>query len=423
MSFMCSEIQCTVEECTEGVNFRTLGKREVDYFGTQAYPYGRTKHQPKPYPNTRFFNLVVDAITTHDPDFNLIDYSCLVTRYEDGSSSIPPHADDEYCISQDSNIYTVSVGAERTLHLRNVEGRLSEQYIQLRHGSIHIMSRASQAMWEHSIPPDPSCKCPRVSFTFRKMDPDAVPPPRSAIPPIKEDAVAPDGLKIPNKRLLLLTDSVNSGLNPHMFLDTGFTCIKKPLYELAHIAKYEREFEYTDYVVISAGINDISRYGQSVNSVSCFITSKLGEWARRYPNTVFIFNSILSTTEQWLNKRAAAVNRAVFNLTLQLYMRNNVYFLDTHARLLDPKTPLVISQTGNGVHLTQQANYIVHQCIVDSMIALSRSIVTGKAALQRAWPLRRQFRHSADAFHSSRSVSFGCHAPAQQGMTGYNRWS
>ena len=423
VSFVCASISSTVEECSQGAQFRTLGGREVDYFGTHPYPYGKTKHLPKPYPNTRVFKSIVDSITQYDPDFNLTDYSCLMTRYKDGSSSIPPHSDIEYCIARDSSIYTVSVGAERTLLCQNLDGRLSEQSYTLTDGSIHVMSRASQDLWEHSIAPEPSCKLPRISFTFRKMVPGAVPPPRPPVPPIKEDAVASDMGRIPNKRVLFLSDSINSGFNPHRFLGTGVTCIRKPLYELADIAKYERELEFTDYVVISAGINDISRYGQGAQSISCYITGKLGDWARRFPNTCFIFNSILSTNYLWLNKRAAVVNKAVFNLSLKLYTCNNFYFLDSHARLLDANISQVISPLGNGVHITQQASSIVQLCIVDCVVALDRALLTGRAALQRVWPLRRQFRQSAADFHSWRNPRNDYHAPVQRDMTGHGGWS
>ena len=96
VSFLPASVQSSVEDCCSGVTFRTVGEREVEYFGAHPYPYGRTKHTPKPYPETPIFRTIVDAITKHDPDFDLDTYSCLVTQYKDGNSFILPHSDDEY---------------------------------------------------------------------------------------------------------------------------------------------------------------------------------------------------------------------------------------------------------------------------------------------------------------------------------------
>ena len=276
-------------------------------------------------------------LSNHDPSFSLANYSCLVTRYRDGNSFIPAHSDDEHCIAQDSTIYTVSIGAERTLLCHSIGVPLTEHSYKLTEGSIQAMSRESQSRWQHSVPPEPSCTSTRVSFTFRRMDPAAVPPPRRSVPPIRENAI-PSRPLAPNKRVLFLTDSVNCGLKTHLFHGSGLTCIKKPdFFELSSINDYVKQFQYTDYVVISAGVNDISRYGHSAESVSGFICSKIRDWVRRFPNPTFILNSILSTDYLWLNRRIKTVNKALFDLSIELYDSGRVYFLDTHARVLDAR--------------------------------------------------------------------------------------
>lgn len=392
--FLDISIKSTVDEGSKGLNLRTIGDREVDYFGALPYSYGSVTHQPQLYPDNPIFKTIEEKIATYDSSFNLRDYTCLVTRYKDGGSHIPAHSDNETSIAHDSNIYTVSFGAERTLIFHNTTGPLTEHYHTLRDGSIHVMSRDSQLTWEHSIPPDPSCKLPRLSFTFRRLVPHPRPTPKPAIPPIAE-VVTPHNTHSPNKRVLLLTDSVNIGLKTQLFRDTGLTCIKKPLFELSRIDDFEHEFLYTDYVVISSGINDISRYGHSSESIAALISGKLRLWVNKYPNTVFIFNSLLYTRFSWLNKRVSCVNRSLFHLSLDLYDNNNYWFLDTQAVMKSANFQDFISHTGNGIHISHAAAGTTHRSIVDCVTHFNKGIGS-------SWPLRLEYRRAASSFHAWR---------------------
>ena len=170
----------------------------------------------------------------------------------------------------------------------------------LKDGSIHVMSAASQFLWQHGIPPKDSCNEARVSFTFRLLDSKATPPPKQRVPPISEDAPL-NRVPGPRKKVLFLSDSVNCGLNTHLFRGTGLVCIKRPdFFQLSQLGEFECEFEHSDYVVISAGINDISRYGHTPESLSRLICNKLKYFICKYPDTVFIFNSVLHTKFDWL---------------------------------------------------------------------------------------------------------------------------
>ena len=119
----------------------------------------------------------------------------------------------------------------------------------------------------------------------------------------------------------------------------------------------------------------------------------------KFPNTIFIFDSILSTGFGWLNRRAMIVNRSLFSLSLELYNTGMFYFLDTHALLRDSRL-CVLSPTGNGIHLCYDAGNLVQQCIVDSVIALDRR--DSSNLISKVWPLRQEFRQSASAFHDRR---------------------
>ena len=164
--FLNTSINSNINLCSEGVHFSKIGDREVEYFGSLPYQYGRVRHEPKPYPDTPFFKDVFNRIGREITNFSQDNYTCLVTRYKDGESIIPPHSDNEVCIMPGSSIYTVSIGAERTLMFENIDGTV-RQY-KLPDGSVYSMTLSSQLTWKHSVPRE-SCDDTRISFTFRRI--------------------------------------------------------------------------------------------------------------------------------------------------------------------------------------------------------------------------------------------------------------
>ena len=119
------------------------------------------------------------------PDFDEQSYTCLVTLYGDGTVGIPRHSDDERQILPDSKIFTISIGAKRTMRFVNKSGVITEKDVSLEHGSIFAMEASSQSEWSHSLITDHSVMEPRVSFTFRKLcDPEVPAQQSSDVPPI-----------------------------------------------------------------------------------------------------------------------------------------------------------------------------------------------------------------------------------------------
>jgi hypothetical protein len=176
------------------------------------------------------------------------------------------------------------------------------------------------------------------------------------------------------------------------------TCVKDAeFFELLDIDKYVHEFKHTDYVIISAGINDLSRYGQPASSICRFICNRLRRWTIMFPNTTFIFNSLLTTGFEWLNRRVLAVNRALFDLSLELRNSGSFYFLDTHHLLRASGLPCVISPRGNGIHVSHDAGRLVQRCIMDCVLALDRQVSSSPASA--VWPLRPQFRRVLNDLH------------------------
>ena len=103
--------------------------------------------------------------------------SVLVNCYPDGASAIKWHADDESCYgdANSSTIASVSFGARRSFCLRSkLRGEDGEMHqllrkIALPSGSLLIMCGATQAFWQHSLPPDTKHPAKRINLTFRHV--------------------------------------------------------------------------------------------------------------------------------------------------------------------------------------------------------------------------------------------------------------
>ncbi|KAL5254930.1 hypothetical protein ACHWQZ_G014395 [Mnemiopsis leidyi] len=133
----------------------------------QGKPSAGGFHEPTPFSENPYLAMVVENMKIHFPklQFN----SAMVTKYENGKQGIPPHSDNEECISSGSYICTVSLGETRTLEYRSIsEASQISSRIQLVHGDILFMTRESQNLYQHSVPMDYT-KNMRISITLRQI--------------------------------------------------------------------------------------------------------------------------------------------------------------------------------------------------------------------------------------------------------------
>lgn len=94
----------------------------------------------------------------------------LLNLYRDGNDSMGWHADDERELGDDPLIASVSLGAERPFRLRRLgTARAESAHLVLPHGSLLIMSGATQANWQHCLPRRKRIRAPRVNLTFREL--------------------------------------------------------------------------------------------------------------------------------------------------------------------------------------------------------------------------------------------------------------
>lgn len=94
--------------------------------------------------------------------------SALLNLYRDGNDSVSWHSDDEPELGRNPLIASVSLGQTRTFQLKPKAGG-SKLNLPLQHGSLLVMSGATQHHWQHQIPKQRGVTEPRINLTFRQI--------------------------------------------------------------------------------------------------------------------------------------------------------------------------------------------------------------------------------------------------------------
>ncbi len=210
-----------IDELNKQTTFsENLGNRSVKYYSEYPYRYGKTSHMPCDIPEGNYLHTVIEKVKEVYPsiEFN----SVLVTKYDNGKSFIPFHADNEEMISPNSTIITVSLGASRTIKFQPKKGNDGLHVsVNLAHGSAFTMSHDSQSKYVHGIPQDYSNQM-RISITFRQI----VPADLNSSPTVSqylyklgqsgsctsdtEDSQTQSGLKVENHKELKSDQTIDS---------------------------------------------------------------------------------------------------------------------------------------------------------------------------------------------------------------------
>ena len=171
-NFITSDEEKELLELLETESFVTEGNRGVLQYG-EHYRYMGSRTKPKASPEIikKLMDKINNDFATKDQDVKL-HYninSCLVNRYDGNMSALPEHSDDEGDICPWSSIFTVSLGATRTVIFKNsTDGQETPVYCQNR--SIYQMTRHSQDFIKHQIKAEPEQENGvRYSLTFRAI--------------------------------------------------------------------------------------------------------------------------------------------------------------------------------------------------------------------------------------------------------------
>ena len=130
-----------------------------------AYAYSGVKRAPEPWtPTLTHLRQLCEAST--GTTFN----SVLANLYRTGGDSMGWHADDEPELGTNPVIASLSFGAERRFDFKH---RTSGETVSvvLPHGSLLVMSGASQACWKHRIARTKRVDAPRINLTYRLVHP------------------------------------------------------------------------------------------------------------------------------------------------------------------------------------------------------------------------------------------------------------
>ncbi len=246
------------------------------------------------------------------------------------------------------------------------------------------MTRNSQDFWEHSIPLDHTVQGQRLSLTFRRLTPPTSP---QHIPPIhKSSRPAVDPTPPPTERVLLLTDSIHSTTPTDIFPD-HLPCTKQSLFQLTDLHKFEHLFPHMKYVVISSGINDLSRYDHRSYSLFDAVSKDLRTFCEKYHDTTFIFNSILLTQYHFLSPDICQFNEQMLEFSTTI---SNLWLFDSHQVCLELTRSrcLILDPHGNGIHLSLAAKREIVRRLVACIVEMNRQ----SSSVQRVWPMRSEFQ-------------------------------
>lgn len=142
-----------------------ITKRKVAWYGDKdyAYTYSNTTKQALPWTKEllELKNLVEKISGTQ---YN----SCLLNLYHDGNEGMAWHSDDEKALGKNTDIASLSLGAERKFSLKHKKDKETVSTL-LENGSLLVMKGETQTNWLHSLPKTKKVTTPRVNLTFRTI--------------------------------------------------------------------------------------------------------------------------------------------------------------------------------------------------------------------------------------------------------------
>ena len=105
-------------------------------------------------------------------------------------------------------------------------------------------------------------------------------------------------------------------------------------------------------MILSCGVNDLSQYGKSANTLTDLVCHKLDNVCRRHHNTNFIFKSITHSCDKaLLNREIDTFNHYMYELSRRV---PNLSFLDSHEMIKSINPDIVwerSERSDNGIHL------------------------------------------------------------------------
>lgn len=128
----------------------------------KSYSYSGIVLHPQPW--TPLLNEIRSRVNkAAQTEFN----SVLLNRYRDGRDSNGWHQDNEPELGRNPVIASVSFGAVRRFQMRHKLRSDLKLHLDLPHGSLLLMTGATQHTWQHQIPKTVKPVGERINLTFR----------------------------------------------------------------------------------------------------------------------------------------------------------------------------------------------------------------------------------------------------------------
>ena len=133
-------------------------------YGENSKPYSYSSITMYPKPFTSDIIAIKERVENLSKDyFNTV----LLNLYRYGSDSNGWHADDEKVLGENPVIASLSLGAERTFHLKHKKIKTLKHKLILHNGSLLLMKGTTQHNWFHQIPKTKKMIEKRINLTFR----------------------------------------------------------------------------------------------------------------------------------------------------------------------------------------------------------------------------------------------------------------
>ena len=372
----------SLDRLVEEIEFsHKFQNRKATYYGDFPYEYKGASHGPRTVPTDSYLAKLRSYLGILLP--NLKHNSMLINLYESGVDFIPPHSDSESCIVDDSDIVTVSLGATRTLQIKSSKSGKIVGSSQLQHGDVVIMSKSSQADFLHEILPEETCDKPRISITFRQIQPPRItqssdfnrrPPPPSIhegcgyVPPdhhpVKKNSKNPAPRSFqkesPKKSALFISSSMFRFLDPEKLSSPTISATK--LFYAGADAKVMLSKLKTDLstvpspsvIYLMTGTNNVNSVyfgSKSLDEAAGDIDKLLSYLKSVYPTTPIHVINILPRSTKGRNDVVKELNKLIesichndprvdFMQTQHLFnyrngLRKEFYFVKSSAKIYD----------------------------------------------------------------------------------------
>ena len=128
------------------------------------YRYSGTLFEPHPWPDA-LVPVRERLERTLDVAFN----SVLANLYRDGTDAMGWHSDAEPELGPAPVIASISLGATRRFALKRRDDPARKLTLELPHGSLLVMSGATQRHYRHALPRTTRPIGPRINLTFRRI--------------------------------------------------------------------------------------------------------------------------------------------------------------------------------------------------------------------------------------------------------------